>query len=321
MTHFLQLTMPNAPHNLVVDQECWLVVSGEDSDLANIHRSKVTAIDPQTKLLTVERYEWTDTKNDLKDPPHYEAKTVAGLSPYEGVFSNKALDSLKGEGDGKAALSSMDDAFPEPEGEAEQGEEYGFEDMVNMRRLNDAELCRNLRIRAAMKPIQGYCRCGVTLVAMNLYDYSGTAECFSDNAFAKYQRQTDRAAEAPHPWSLASHCYQEVFSDRKGGELKNDQSIIITGESGAGKTYTTMNILDFLARAGGGAAEQGEETITDLMLSATPILEGFGNANMPRNPDSSRFGKLFSIYFDNALLSVTGWCISSPDSCRLALSA
>ena len=320
MTIFLQLTMPNAPHNLEVNQECWLVVSGEDSDRANIHRSKVTAIDPKTKLLTVERYEWTDTKNDKKSAPHFEAKTVEGLSHYEGVFSDKPLASLKGEGDGKAALSSMDDAFPEPEGEAEQGTEYGFEDMVNMRRLNDAELCRNLRVRAAMKPIQAYCRCGVTLVAMNLYDYSNK-ECFSDNTFAKYKDQTDRAAEAPHPWSLASHCFQEVFSDRKGGELKNDQSIIITGESGAGKTFTTMNILNFLARVGGGAAEEGEEKITDLMLSATPILEGFGNSNMPRNPDSSRFGKLYSIYFDKEHRNVTGWCISSPDSCRLALSA
>ena len=315
--------MPDAAHNLEVGDVCWLLVGGEDVDGANIHKSTVTAIDPKTKLLTVERPEWTDTKNDLQNPPHYETKTVAGLSPYEGVFTTKAIATLKGEGDGTAALCGRDETFPEPGITA--GPEYGFEDMVNMRRLNDAELCRNLRVRAAMKPIQAYCRCGVTLVAMNLYDYSNK-ECFSDNTFAKYKDQTDRAAEAPHPWSLASHCFQEVFSDRKGGELKNDQSIIITGESGAGKTFTTMNILNFLARVGGGAAEEGEEKITDLMLSATPILEGFGNSNMPRNPDSSRFGKLYSIYFDSCTQSktyksVTGWCISSPDSCRLALSA
>jgi len=313
--------MPDAAHNLEVGDVCWLLVGGEDVDGANIHKSTVTAIDPKTKLLTVERPEWTDTKNDLQNPPHYETKTVAGLSPYEGVFTTKAIATLKGEGDGTAALCGRDETFPEPGITA--GPEYGFEDMVNMRRLNDAELCRNLRVRAAMTPIQAYCRCGVTLVAINLQDYSNK-ECWSANTRDKYQRQTDRAAESPHPWSLASHCFQEVFKPRKvDGKVvdgQNDQSIIITGESGAGKTYTTMKILDFLARAGGGAAEEGEEKITDLMLSATPILEGFGNSNMPRNPDSSRFGKLFSIYFDKKK-SVTGWCISSPDSCRLALSA
>jgi myosin heavy subunit len=308
--------MPNAPHNLEVGQECWLLVDGEDVDGANIHKSKVTAIDPKTKLLTVERYEWTDTKNDLQNPPHYEAKTVEGLSHLEGEFTPKALSCLKGEGNGKAALCGRDEEFPEPEGEVgfEEGKEYGFEDMVNMRRLNDAELCRNLRVRAAMKPIQAYCRCGVTLVAINLQDYSNQ-EVWSPNTLHRYQKQTDRGAESPHPWSLASHCFQEVFKPKKiDGRVvdgQNDQSIIITGESGAGKTFTTMKILGYLAQASGVAAEEGEEKITDLMLSATPILEGFGNSNMPRNPDSSRFGKLFSIYFDKGDKSVTG-CTITP---------
>lgn len=57
-------------------------------------------------------------------------------------------------------------------------------------------------------------------------------------------------------------------------------------------------MLDFLAFVGGAEAGPGELTITDKMLATTPILEGFGNANMPRNPDSSRFGKLYKIYFD-----------------------
>merc|ERR1711966_454168 len=94
--------------------------------------------------------------------------------------------------------------------------------------------------------------------------------------------------------------------------------IIITGESGAGKTFTTKKILDFLAEVGGATAAPGEaapgedeeKTITELMLSATPILEGFGNANMPRNPDSSRFGKLYKIFFSKEGQEVTGCSIT-----------
>ena len=57
-------------------------------------------------------------------------------------------------------------------------------------------------------------------------------------------------------------------------------------------------MLDFLAFVGRDPnTDPNEESITDRMLSTTPILEGFGNANMPRNPDSSRFGKLYKVYF------------------------
>merc|ERR1712166_147685 len=127
-----------------------------------------------------------------------------------------------------------------------------------------------------------------------------------------YKDQRDRASEAPHPWSLASHCFNSVFEKKKGGGSgQNDQSIIITGESGSGKTFTTMKVLDYLAEVGGADAAEGEMNITDLMLSATPILEGFGNANMPRNPDSSRFGKLYKIFFSKKDQSVTG-CSVTP---------
>jgi len=72
-----------------------------------------------------------------------------------------------------------------------------------------------------------------------------------------------------------------------------------------------MKVLDYLAEVGGAEAAEGEMNITALMLSATPILEGFGNANMPRNPDSSRFGKLYKIFFSKKDQSVTG-CSVTP---------
>ena len=111
-----------------------------------------------------------------------------------------------------------------------QFRDAGYNDMVDMTRLNNAELAYNLKIRAVNK--EPYCRCGVTLVAINLYEpresyAEGGANhhLYSDETLRKNIAQRDRDAPdvKPHPWSLASHCYKEVF------ETGDDQSIVITG--------------------------------------------------------------------------------------------
>ena len=304
------------PHNFMVGEECWLIVGGEDNHLANCHVCTVTAIGDDGEYSVI-RPGWIDEYNDLENPPIYEDVKVHGLSQYEGVFTSKKV--IDGEGNGLATLSRMDSDF----------RDGGFDDMADICHLNDAELARNLRLRATMQPKQPYCRCGATLVAINIYepresyDPGGvnevlwaTDESLTNPEFKTkmtksteqvYRDQQTRSSEKPHPWSLASHCYKEVFEPRKGAG-QNDQFIVLTGESGAGKTFTTMKILDYLASVGGGEGATGEqvEQIVDLMLSATPILEGFGNANMLRNPDSSRFGKLYKIFLDEADKSVTG---------------
>ena len=65
-------------------------------------------------------------------------------------------------------------------------------------------------------------------------------------------------------------------------------------------------MLEFLAKAGRGGCDDGKLAMTDIMLKTTPILEGWGNSNMPRNPDSSRFGKLYKIFFDRRERTITG---------------
>ena len=75
------------------------------------------------------------------------------------------------------------------------------------------------------------------------------------------------------------------------------QAIIITGESGAGKSFSARKILDFLAEV--SSTNAAESAIGANIIIANPILEAFGNAKMPRNDDSSRFGKLFRIAMDD----------------------
>jgi len=184
----------------------------------------------------------------------------------------------------------------------------------------DAELCENLRQRFEKKLC--YARCGITLVAINLfepresYDAGGELEdVFSNKTLQHYVLATDRNSEPPHIFNLASHCYHQLYLPppvTSRAEPKNsNQAIVITGESGAGKTFNTKKVLDFLADVGsGGGGDSHAKSVTDLMLQTTPLLEGFGNANMPRNPDSSRFGKLYEVYFDKSTKELTGCSIS-----------
>jgi len=114
----------------------------------------------------------------------------------------------------------------------------------------------------------------------------------------------------PHVYSVVENCFQRLFE--KGA---TNQAMVITGESGAGKSFTTNRMLDYLACIGRPADEERppafrnppikvsdlsfeEKSITDKLLTSTAIVEAFGNAKMPRNNDSSRFGKLYKIYFD-----------------------
>jgi hypothetical protein len=103
----------------------------------------------------------------------------------------------------------------------------------------------------------------------------------------------------PHIFTIARNalhgcCYSEV---------NRNQSVIISGESGAGKTEATKQVLHFLAEVAGGNDRSLEEKI---VKHVTPILEGFGNAKTLRNDNSSRFGKYCQVYFDEKTNAVVG---------------
>ena len=93
----------------------------------------------------------------------------------------------------------------------------------------------------------------------------------------------------PHVFAIAD----KAFRDMK--VVKQSQSVIVSGESGAGKTESTKYILKYLCDNFGRSAGPLEEKI----LNANPILEAFGNAKTTRNNNSSRFGKFIEIHFDS----------------------
>lgn len=94
----------------------------------------------------------------------------------------------------------------------------------------------------------------------------------------------------PHPYALTEAAYNNMINYREA------QAIIITGESGSGKTETSKIIMQYISSVSGKSAEV--QRVKERMLSSNPILEATGNAKTVNNNNSSRFGKYMEILFD-----------------------
>ena len=102
---------------------------------------------------------------------------------------------------------------------------------------------------------------------------------------------------SPHVFAIAEAAFRTMVNDCAS------QSILVSGESGAGKTETAKQIMHYLAHMGGRAevgenAEEGARPVEQKVLESNPLLEAFGNAKTVRNDNSSRFGKFIEIQFD-----------------------
>ncbi len=99
-----------------------------------------------------------------------------------------------------------------------------------------------------------------------------------------------RADVHPHVYAVADEAYRAMLRN------KTNQSILITGESGAGKTENTKKVIQYMATIAGKANQGGK--LEDQILQANPMLEAFGNAKTNKNDNSSRFGKFIRVQFN-----------------------
>merc|ERR1711936_612176 len=163
------------------------------------------------------------------------------------------------------------------------------EDMANLTFLNDASVFYNLKVRFQAKLIYTYS--GLFCIVVNPYKrypiYTGTV--------VKMYLGKRRNEVPPHLWAITETAYRNMLMNSK------DQSMLITGESGAGKTENTKKVISYLAMvASSGKKSDKKVSLEDQIVATNPILESYGNAKTSRNDNSSRFGKFIRIHFTAA---------------------
>ncbi|KAI3772786.1 hypothetical protein L6452_03979 [Arctium lappa] len=185
---------------------------------------------------------------------------------------------------GKTVIRNFSKVFPK-DTEAPAG---GVDDMTRLSYLHEPGVLQNLSTRYELNEIYTYT--GNILIAINpfqrlphLYD-THMMEQYKGAAFGEL---------SPHVFAVADVAYREMIKEGKSN------SILVSGESGAGKTETTKMLMRYLAHLGGRTGVEGR-TVEQQVLESNPVLEAFGNAKTVRNNNSSRFGKFVEIQFDKS---------------------
>jgi len=232
-------------------------------------------------------------KEDSLKP--YDAKKSVWVPDGEGGFDEAMIETIEGEKvhckvgwEPKTFKSAQCMQVNPPKMEK-------FDDVSNMTYLNEAAVLWNLKARYVSKLI---------------YTYSGLF-CVVINPYKRFPIYTERTCQLyinkrrnevpPHLFAAADGAYQQMMNNSK------DQSMLITGESGAGKTENTKKVITYFAilgatetkkKAGEPVAEK-KANLEDRIVNTNPILESYGNAKTIRNDNSSRFGKFIRIYFNH----------------------
>nr|XP_038934957.1 unconventional myosin-If isoform X1 [Rattus norvegicus] len=159
----------------------------------------------------------------------------------------------------------------------------GVDDMVLLPQITEDAIVSNLRKRFMDDYIFTYI--GSVLISVNPFKQM---PYFTDREIDLYQGAA-QYENPPHIYALTDNMYRNMLIDCE------NQCVIISGESGAGKTVAAKYIMGYISKVSGGGDKV--QHVKDIILQSNPLLEAFGNAKTVRNNNSSRFGKYFEIQF------------------------
>lgn len=160
----------------------------------------------------------------------------------------------------------------------------GVEDMTMLTEINDNSIMENIKERLQSKEIYTYI--GNVLIVANPYSW---LDIYSPKTKRRYLHQM-LVDQPPHIYALAEAAFRGMVLEEE------NQCLIISGESGAGKTEASKQIQDYIATVAGSG--EGVDAIKECFLKSNPVLEAFGNAKTLRNNNSSRFGKYLELKFN-----------------------
>ena len=159
-------------------------------------------------------------------------------------------------------------------------EEDSVDDFINIPHLNEPSILNGLRIRYELNKIYTYT--GKILISVNPFK---NLKIYSKKNIELYKKNLN---SNPHVYQIPNNAFKNMLN------FKKNQSILVSGESGAGKTHATKMMLEYLTFLSGS-----KKDIEEKIILSNPILEAFGNAKTIRNDNSSRFGKFIKLNFNN----------------------
>jgi len=232
-----------------------------------------------------------ELKNKLKAKPYDPKKSCWVPNKATHGYDEGLIDSTEGDKVTVMILESKEKKVFKKEqvGQVNPPKFDCSDDMSGLTYLNDACVLWNSVVRYKNELI---------------YTYSGLF-CIAINPYKRFPIYTQRTMEIyigkrrsecpPHIFGVAEGSYQGM---NNGGK---NQSILITGESGAGKTENTKKVISYFASIGASSKrKEGEPGLEDKIVQTNPVLEAWGNAKTVRNDNSSRFGKFIRIWFNQA---------------------
>uniref|UniRef100_M8BS99 Myosin-J heavy chain n=1 Tax=Aegilops tauschii TaxID=37682 RepID=M8BS99_AEGTA len=198
------------------------------------------------------------------------------------VTGIKGADVTVATTNGKTVVASLASIYPKDT----EAPPAGVDDMTKLAYLHEPGVLHNLACRYGLNEIYTYT--GNILIAVN--PFQRLPHLYDVHMMEQYKGATFGEL-SPHLFAIADSCYRAMINEH------GSQSILVSGESGAGKTETTKMLMRYLAFMGGRSGTEGR-TVEQQVLESNPVLEAFGNAKTVKNNNSSRFGKFVEIQFD-----------------------
>jgi len=167
-----------------------------------------------------------------------------------------------------------------------ESKEYGVGDFVLLEEINIEEFMKNLQLRFQKNRVYTYI--GEVVVSVNPYKQ---LNIYSPEHIREYKSR-EIFESSPHIFAIAEAAYKVMKRQVK------DSCIVISGESGSGKTEASKIVLKYISAITNASGKNDIERVKNILVQSNIILECFGNAKTTRNDNSSRFGKYMDIIFD-----------------------
>ena len=185
--------------------------------------------------------------------------------------------------------------MPAPPAFFQRAAGVGIDDMVKMTRLEHEDMLKNLEQRFHSEIV--YTHIGDIVISVNPFKNTGNSHPEVQEAYVKAGKRRETFMLPPHVYTMVGDAYDQLMGPMAGPGAKRSRSVLISGESGAGKTEAMKLCVSHLG-AVSASDNGGKDSVAVRLMKTNPVMEPIGNAKTVRNNNSSRFGKHFDIQFN-----------------------